>query len=213
MKIRLSLCLVFLLLTSSFAIAGLFSNKNIEIDVINCRIEGSPEYKLVLAKLHIEIWYGHDDVDLFHPVEALSFDASQTFQLDVVSDGFTSQLKIPTLSIELPNICPDPAYAEETLRKVSFEMKLYFRSSQGEYEVVRISPHNMKSKKQIKFARSKKLTKRLKAIFGSITADLTKNEFSIASPKTGVIFPDLVKDPQVINELQQMEKASRLYDF
>ena len=213
MKMRLSLCILLLLLTTSFARAGLFSNKNIELDVINCRLEESSEYKLVLAKLLIEIWYGHNDVDLFHPVEALSFDASQTFQLDVLSDGYTNHIKVPALSIPLPNLCPDPAYSEETLRKVSFEMQLYFRSQQGEYELVRISPHNMKSKKQIKFARSKKLTKKLKAIFGSIKADLTKNEFSIASPKTGVIFPDLVKDPQVINELQQMEKASRLYDY
>ena len=212
MKIRLSLCLLLLLLTSNFAGAGLFSNKNIELDVINCRLEGSPEYKLILAKLHIEIWYGHNDVNLFHPVEALSFNASQTFQLDVLSDGYTNQIKVPALSIELPNLCPDPAYAEETLRRVTFEMKLYFKDEAGNFELVRIIPKTMSSKDQIKFARSKKLTKKLSALFSTIKADLANNEFAIASPKNGAIFPEIIKDSEVLAELSQIAKAQKLHE-
>ncbi len=211
MKTRLLFCSLIMLLAISQAHAGLFSNKGILTNTIDCSITGNTEYELLLAKLHVDIWYGHNDVDLFHPTVALSYDASRKIQLDVTTNGSTHRVKIPALNIAIPKNCPDAEYAEETLRKVTFELKLYFQDKAGNFEQVRIMPKTMSTKDQIKFARSKKLTKKLSALFSAVTADLVNNEFTIASPKDGAIFPELIKDSEVLAELEQIAKAKKLH--
>ena len=212
MKLQLFLCSIYLFFSLSTANAGLFSNDGIVTDGIECLILGNREYEPLLARLHIDIWYGHNDVDLFHPVEALTYDASQVLDLDLNSDGSTHRIKIPALDIKLPKKCTDAEYASETLRKVTFELKLYFRDKAGNYELVRIMPKTMSSKDQIKFALSKKLTKKLRGLFSKVRADLVNNEFSMSSPKEGTIFPEQIKDSEVLAELEQIVRAQKLHE-
>jgi len=191
--------------------AGLFSNDGIILEEINCEVKISGGFQLVIAKLDVGIWYGHDDVNLFHPVEALTCDESQTFNLDVVSSENTGQFKISAINIQLPDNCTKHGYEEETLRSVEFKLQLCFINEKNEFELLCVSPKRMDGKEEIRFAKSKKLAKRLSSIFSKINADYANNNFTIENQNDGAVYPEVIKDPLLMSELERIAKANKLH--
>ncbi len=214
MKMRIFLSMVMVLAMTVGAVrAGLFSNDGIVTEPIASVVTFNGGYKLALAKLHIQISYGHDDVNLFHPEVAISQNESQEIELDITTSGSEASFTIPSLDIPLPMFCQNPGFEKESLQEVHFELRLYFYNREGDFACVIATPRRMKLKKEISFAKSKKLTQKLSAIFSTIRADFENGDFSIANPKAGLCFQEyrVGNFQDMISELERIYKADMLH--